>query len=71
MYVKRCLSREIKRKYGDKALDNLQNVPLTSLLFQFDVIYSQVTVCTDYSHDDDPILPDWFLSTFGKYNECK
>ncbi|XP_045508957.1 decapping and exoribonuclease protein-like isoform X2 [Colias croceus] len=69
-FVKRCLAREVKRKYGDNATNNLQGLPLISLLFEWSP-GSPVQVSNDYNHDDDPILAEWFLKTFGKNIETK
>ncbi|XP_047523354.1 decapping nuclease DXO homolog [Pieris napi] len=66
VYVKRCFNREMRRKYGDKDLD-LKSVPLMSLMFE--LVPNKCVQCINYTHEDDPILPDWFLTTFGKHQE--
>ncbi|XP_026727388.1 decapping and exoribonuclease protein-like [Trichoplusia ni] len=65
VYVKRCLSRKIKHKYGEKALDDLQALPLMTLMFEW-TPGMPVHVTENYSHDDDPILLPWFLNNYGK-----
>lgn len=65
VYVKRCLARKVKYKYGDRALDNLQTLPLISILFEWEP-GMPVRVSENYSHDDDPILMPWFLDNYGK-----
>ncbi|XP_039745356.1 decapping and exoribonuclease protein-like [Pararge aegeria] len=65
-YVKRCLAKKIKHKFGQKALNNLQALPLTSLLFVW-TPGSSVQVSDNYSHEDDPILLEWFIENFGKH----
>ncbi|CAG9575853.1 unnamed protein product [Danaus chrysippus] len=63
-FVKRCLAREIKRKHGSKGLHNIQSLPMISLLFEW---HPEESVhVSDYSHEDDPILFDWFLERYGK-----
>ncbi|XP_038209379.1 decapping and exoribonuclease protein-like [Zerene cesonia] len=69
-FVKRCLSREVKQKYGDKASYNLHALPLISLLFEWSP-GSPVQVSNYYNHDDDPILSEMFLKTYGKNIEMK
>ncbi|XP_050358377.1 decapping nuclease DXO homolog [Nymphalis io] len=64
-FVKRSLAREIKRKYGEKYLNNIQKLPLLSLLFNWQP-YTAVQVLDHYCHDDDPILLEWFIHNFGK-----
>ncbi|XP_046970590.1 decapping nuclease DXO homolog [Vanessa cardui] len=64
-FVKRCLAREIKRKYGEKFLNNIQDLPLLSLHFSWSPD-GAVHVSDHYCHDDDPILHDWFLQNYGK-----
>ncbi|CAH4030758.1 unnamed protein product [Pieris brassicae] len=66
VHVKTCFIREMRRKYGDKDID-LKSVPLTSL--KFELVPNMCVECINYEHEDDPILPDWFLTTFGKHQE--
>ncbi|XP_059048958.1 decapping and exoribonuclease protein-like isoform X2 [Achroia grisella] len=60
-YVKRCLAREVKRKHGEKAVDNLQSLPIVSLLLEWNP-GMPVRVAEDYNYEEDPILPEWFLN---------
>lgn len=64
-FVKRCLEKRIKHKFGQKALNNLQKIPMTCLLFEW-TPNSSVQVTDDYCHEDDPILHDWFIESFGR-----
>ncbi|CAK1548516.1 unnamed protein product [Leptosia nina] len=64
-FVKRCLVRHIKIKHGESSLNNLQTLPLVSLVFEWSP-GSPVKVSPDCNHDEDPILPEYFLKTFGK-----
>lgn len=41
-----------------------------SLLFEW-YPKSTVHVSDDYSHDDDPILHDWFLNNFEKISDVQ
>ncbi|XP_041974262.1 decapping and exoribonuclease protein isoform X2 [Aricia agestis] len=68
-YVKRCLSKEIRRKHGDKALLDIRKLPLLGLMFECSP-GCQVRVA-EYCHDDDPILMDWFVNSFGRANEVE
>ncbi|CAB3237291.1 unnamed protein product [Arctia plantaginis] len=63
VYVKRCLARKVKYKYGEKALNNLQTLPLVSILFEWQP-GKPVQVSEGYSHEDDPILMPWFLENY-------
>lgn len=63
--MKRCLARKIRHKYGDKALNNLQSLPMVSILFEWQP-GMPVQVSDNYSHEDDPILLPWFLESYGK-----
>ncbi|KAJ8734003.1 hypothetical protein PYW07_014554 [Mythimna separata] len=65
IYVKRCLAREIKKKHGEKALNNLQELPMISLMFEWTPGMS-VQVAQNYSHHDDPVLMPWFTDNYGK-----
>ncbi|XP_045455022.1 decapping and exoribonuclease protein-like [Melitaea cinxia] len=69
-YVKRCFARKIKQKYGEEFINKLQEIPLISLLFEW-YPKSTVHVSDDYSHEDDPILHDWFLTSFGKISDVQ
>lgn len=69
-YVKSCFARKIKQKYGEECINKLQEIPLMSLLFEW-YPQSTVHVSDDYSHDDDPILHDWFLNNFGKISDVQ
>lgn len=65
IYVKRCLARKVKQKHGDRALYDLQKLPLVDILFEWQP-GMPVHVSENYSHDDDPILLQWFLDNYGK-----
>ncbi|XP_063393127.1 decapping and exoribonuclease protein-like [Cydia fagiglandana] len=64
-YVKRCLASVIRQRHGDKALNNLQALPLISILLEWSP-GMPVQLAGDYCHEDDPILHEWFTSKFGK-----
>ncbi|XP_053601305.1 decapping and exoribonuclease protein-like isoform X2 [Plodia interpunctella] len=64
-YVKRCLAREIKHKCGEQGLNNLQTLPMISLLLEWSP-GNPVRVTGAYNNDDDPILPNWFCDDYGK-----
>nr|XP_034841214.1 decapping and exoribonuclease protein-like isoform X2 [Maniola hyperantus] len=64
-FVKRCLAKKIKHKFGQNLLNNLQAVPLICLLFEW-TPNSSVHVSDNYRHEDDPILLEWFIENFGK-----
>ncbi|XP_068628903.1 decapping and exoribonuclease protein-like [Battus philenor] len=64
-YVKRCLSREIKQKYGSDAYRNLLSLPLISLHFEWRPGLP-VQTTNNYVYADDPILPEWFVENFMK-----
>ncbi|KAJ0181214.1 hypothetical protein K1T71_003299 [Dendrolimus kikuchii] len=63
-YVKRCIERKIRVMHGNEALDNLLQVPLMSLLFEW-APGGAVYVNECYNYDDDPILPQWFIDSYG------
>ncbi|XP_028038221.1 decapping nuclease DXO homolog [Bombyx mandarina] len=63
-YVKRCLIRRVKQKYGEKALTNLHNLPLVTLLFEWNP-EAHVQVNEAYTYEDDPILPELFIKNYG------
>ncbi|XP_075982498.1 decapping and exoribonuclease protein-like [Anticarsia gemmatalis] len=65
VYVKRCLARKVKHMYGDKALNNLQSLPLVTILFEW-TPGMPVQVSENYSHDDDPVLLPWFIENYGR-----
>ncbi|KPJ13616.1 Protein Dom3Z [Papilio machaon] len=62
-YVKECLTREIRHKYGERALHKIHALPLISLHFEWNP-GSPVRVTDNYVHEDDPILPSWFTENF-------
>lgn len=64
-YVKRCLAKEVSNKFGKKALNNLQNLPLISLHFEWSP-RTPVRVTDAYCYEDDPILPQWFVDRYQK-----
>ncbi|CAG9782983.1 unnamed protein product [Diatraea saccharalis] len=67
-YVKRCLARKIKHKYGENALKNVHSLPMTSLLLEWRPgMPVQVSEC--YDHESDPILFKDFLENYGKSYE--
>ncbi|XP_050673293.1 decapping nuclease DXO homolog [Leptidea sinapis] len=68
-YVKRCLYKEIKLKFGEMGLNNLHSVPLTGLLFEWKP-GCNVRVNRNYRHEDDQIIPDVFINNYGKYDNC-
>ncbi|XP_026764261.1 decapping and exoribonuclease protein-like [Galleria mellonella] len=61
-YVKRCLAREIRRKHGDKGVDNLQSLPIITLLLEWSP-GMPVRIAEHYKYEDDPILPEWFINS--------
>lgn len=65
-YVKRCLKREIRHKYGENALHKIHSLPLTSLHFEWEP-GTPVRVTDNYVHEDDPILHSWFTENFMTY----
>ncbi|CAH2099860.1 unnamed protein product [Euphydryas editha] len=69
-FIKRCIARKIKQKYGEEFINKLQELPLMSLLFEW-YPGSPVHVSDDYCHNDDPILHDWFLNNFEKTSDEK
>ncbi|KAM3966544.1 decapping and exoribonuclease protein [Aphomia sociella] len=66
-YVKRCLAREIRLKHGDEAVNKLQTLPMITLLLEWSP-RSPVRVAENYSYEDDPILPEWFLNSTRNSN---
>ncbi|XP_049887355.1 decapping and exoribonuclease protein-like [Pectinophora gossypiella] len=64
-YVKRCLIREIKQKYGQGRLMELQTLPMITLLLEWQP-KAPVQVIESYHYEDDPILPQWYLDNYGK-----
>lgn len=49
-------------------MNNLQTLPLMSLMFEWNP-RSRVKVNPEYTHEDDPILFDWFLDQYGKHRK--
>lgn len=64
-YVKRCLAREISRKYGDRHLKDLSKLDMVTLHLEWSP-RTNVTVTDNYDPDLDKILPDWFLRDYGR-----
>ncbi|XP_072935973.1 decapping and exoribonuclease protein-like [Epargyreus clarus] len=64
-FVKTCLGREIEYHHGKQAINKLSTLPLIALQFEWQP-GSTVQVSRDYRHEDDPILPNWFVNAFGK-----
>ncbi|KAJ2946376.1 hypothetical protein O0L34_g12415 [Tuta absoluta] len=64
-YVKRCLEREVRQRHGEKSLNNLQSLPMVTLLMEWQPGHP-VYVANRYNYEDDPILPEWFLEGYGK-----
>ncbi|KAI8429928.1 hypothetical protein MSG28_000398 [Choristoneura fumiferana] len=64
-YVKRCLAQEIIETHGDNALQNLQTLPLISIMLEWSP-GMPVHVAGRYSNEDDPILPEWFINHFKR-----
>ncbi|XP_061712220.1 decapping and exoribonuclease protein-like [Cydia pomonella] len=67
-YVKRCLASVIRQKHGDNAVNNLQALPLISILLEWRP-GMPVQLAGDYCHEDDTILHEWFTSKFGKFDK--
>ncbi|CAH2990099.1 unnamed protein product [Chilo suppressalis] len=64
-YVKRCLSRKIKHECGEKALNHIHKLPLLSLMLEWRP-GMPIQVSESYNHEDDPILPQYFIENYGK-----
>lgn len=64
-YVKRCLAQEIIQTRGEDALQNLQTLPLISIMLEWNP-GMPVCVAGHYSNEDDPILPEWFINHFER-----
>lgn len=64
-YIKRCLARKISRIHGDRALNNLQTLPMIDIMFEWEP-GMPVVVNENYVYGDDPILHDWFVENYGR-----